>query len=342
MRQSSTHRPTERGPRPASPSAGKPALNVPAYFLYGEDWTAESFGFFHIEPFSVRNVPNNWRIGIHLHPDFHQFSITLSGGCSFQHDGQIAKVDEPCCIFTPANVVHEFVYEPESAGYVVSVSPDFLASLSLGDDGVQSVLSRLSAQRSVHWRDSAQILRLQNLVSHIAEVFSSKHERGQDIIRYLFGAFICEMDSQMQAPLEQASPALRPSVATADLFSRFRECVTTELELASRTARPTATPHTVEFFSTQLMTSTYALNTACRRATGRSARDIIQAAVVGQAMRMLLYSNRSVKEIAYQLGYSHPTHFVRFIKRRQGMTPEMIRQNFLEQGGSHPVEGGGH
>jgi AraC family transcriptional activator of pobA len=84
------------------------------------------------------------------------------------------------------------------------------------------------------------------------------------------------------------------------------------------------------------------LNLACRRATGRSAHHIIQAAIVGQAMRMLLYSNRSVKEIAYQLGYSHPSHFVRFIKQRRGMTPDMIRQNFHEQGGSRHTGSGGH
>jgi len=40
-------------------------LSVPAYLLYGEEWTRSVFGFFHIETFSVRSAPNNWRIGLH-------------------------------------------------------------------------------------------------------------------------------------------------------------------------------------------------------------------------------------------------------------------------------------
>jgi AraC-like DNA-binding protein len=38
-----------------------------------------------------------------------------------------------------------------------------------------------------------------------------------------------------------------------------------------------------------------------------------------------------VKEIAYGLGYSHPSHFIRFFKQRRGMTPEFFRQQFKAQ-----------
>jgi AraC family transcriptional regulator, transcriptional activator of pobA len=313
----------------------KRALNVPAYYLYGENWTAESFGFFHIEPLSLRNVPNNWRIGLHLHPDFHQFSINFTGGCRFEHDGEVTVAQGPCCVFTPAKVVHEFIYKPESVGHVVSVSPDFLASLSLGGETIQSALARLNTQRLVQLPVNARSARLQTLVSLIAEAFASEQERRQDTIRYLLGAFLSEVDASTAEVVPSTGiNSARSHAGAADLLSRFRECVAAELDFVNRATRPPATAYTVEFFSSRLITTSYALNTACRRGTGRSARHIIQSAILGQAMRMLLYSNRAVKDIAYQLGYSHPSHFVRFIKQRRGMTPDMIRQSFLEQSAS--------
>jgi len=79
---------------------------------------------------SVRSAPNNWRIGLHRHPDFDQLSVLFSGRCTYEHDGQEATVKVPSCVYTPANVVHRFSYEPGATGFVISVSSDFTAGLS--------------------------------------------------------------------------------------------------------------------------------------------------------------------------------------------------------------------
>lgn len=315
---------------PAASGAARRALNVPAYYLYGENWTAESFGFFHIEPFAVRNIPNNWRIGLHRHPDFHQLSIAFAGSCAFEHDGYAATAAGPCCVFTPANVVHQFTYEPGSVGYVISVSSDFVAGLTLDNSPVKSALARLAALRLTMLRDDATAERLRKLISLIAETFAADYGRSRETVRYLFGAFLLELNEMVASAAPIDNHAVRSTAGTADLFNRFRECLETELELTGRSGRPPDTPHTVESFAARLSTTTYALNAACKRALGRSAKDIVQTALLGQATRLLLYTKRSIKEIAYGLGYSHPSHFVRFFKHHRGVTPEIFRQRFIE------------
>jgi AraC-like DNA-binding protein len=37
------------------------------------------------------------------------------------------------------------------------------------------------------------------------------------------------------------------------------------------------------------------------------------------------HSHRSIAELAYQVGFSHPSHFSRLFKRRFGMTPRDLR-----------------
>ena len=59
--------------------------------------------------------------------------------------------------------------------------------------------------------------------------------------------------------------------------------------------------------------------------TGTTAQRHIQDAVIERSKHLLLESNRSVSEIAYELGFEYPQHFTRLFKSRTGMTPNEFR-----------------
>ena len=103
--------------------------NAPS-FLYSEDRPGAIFGFYHIEALTARSNPEERQAGLHRHPDFDQLLILATGTCLFEHDGQKREVEAPCCVYTPANVVHRFFYPPDATGVVISVSSDFVAGLS--------------------------------------------------------------------------------------------------------------------------------------------------------------------------------------------------------------------
>lgn len=92
-------------------------LTVPAYFLYGEEHSDANFNFIHVEPLRTRNEFNSWKINRHYHPDINQISLLLKGECQFEHDGVFRYVNKPSCVITPAGLVHEFSYKPQSIGY---------------------------------------------------------------------------------------------------------------------------------------------------------------------------------------------------------------------------------
>lgn len=56
---------------------------------------------------------------------------------------------------------------------------------------------------------------------------------------------------------------------------------------------------------------------------------IISNRILLESKRMFLYTNKSDKEIAYELGYTNPSHFSRFIKTATGFSPKEYKKKIL-------------
>lgn len=63
------------------------------------------------------------------------------------------------------------------------------------------------------------------------------------------------------------------------------------------------------------------LNAVCKQQTGKTAKAWIDQTVLEEAKLQLAYSNLSIKEIAYNLGFSEPTNFTRFFKKYTDQSP---------------------
>jgi len=298
-------------------------LNVPAYFLYGESWTPSIFGFFHIEPLSVRNIPNKWQISLHRHLDFDQISVLFGGKATFEHDGQRCTIEGPSCVYTPANVVHQFIFSPGATGSVLSFSPDLTAGLSSVEGATNAAMLRLASARVVSLRSRTQILVMQGLVDLLTKKASSANSDRRAALRYLFSCVLLELDAAIAD--HRGNDGVQVASADADLFRRYRDLIHRTVGTIGLSDDSKPDTRTVEAFAMRLSTTPYALNAACQSVCGCPAREVIQNAMLEQATRLLLYTTIPVKEISFLLGYSHASHFVRFFKQRRGHSPEAFR-----------------
>ncbi|KGO86521.1 transcriptional regulator [Flavobacterium rivuli WB 3.3-2 = DSM 21788] len=64
-----------------------------------------------------------------------------------------------------------------------------------------------------------------------------------------------------------------------------------------------------------------------KKETGKSAQEYIQAKVINIAKERIFNINKSVSEIAYDLGFKYPQHFTRLFKQRVGCTPSEFRKS---------------
>ena len=62
-----------------------------------------------------------------------------------------------------------------------------------------------------------------------------------------------------------------------------------------------------------------------KKETGTSAQEYIHVKVMNIAKEKIFDINKSVSEVAYELGFKYPQHFTRFFKQRIGYTPNEYR-----------------
>lgn len=64
-----------------------------------------------------------------------------------------------------------------------------------------------------------------------------------------------------------------------------------------------------------------------KKETGKTAQEYIQAKVIDLAKEKMFDLNKSVSEIAYELGFKYPQHLTRLFKQRVGVTPNEFRSH---------------
>lgn len=62
-----------------------------------------------------------------------------------------------------------------------------------------------------------------------------------------------------------------------------------------------------------------------KKETGKTAQDYIQEKVIAVAKERIFDQNKSVSQIAYELGFKYPQHFARLFKQRVGQSPNEYR-----------------
>ena len=62
-----------------------------------------------------------------------------------------------------------------------------------------------------------------------------------------------------------------------------------------------------------------------KKETGKSAQEYIQAKIIEMAKEKIFDPDKSVSEIAYELGFNYPQHFSRMFKKETGVAPSEFR-----------------
>lgn len=83
----------------------------------------------------------------------------------------------------------------------------------------------------------------------------------------------------------------------------------------------------VAYFANQLHLSPNYFGDLIKKETGKTALEHIQAKLIDVAKEKIFDPNKSVSEIAYELGFKYPQHFTRFFKQQMGSTPNEYRSS---------------
>ena len=134
-------------------------------------------------------------------------------------------------------------------------------------------------------------------------------------------------------------------VATIELFLKYcmrfydRQFITREKEnigiiqrfeislnsyIQSGKAKKLGTPSVSYFAEEQNLSSNY-FGDLVKKETGKSAHEHIQDKLIEIAKLKIFDLDKSLSEIAYELGFKYPQHFTRLFKKKVGQTPNEYR-----------------
>lgn len=82
---------------------------------------------------------------------------------------------------------------------------------------------------------------------------------------------------------------------------------------------------TVDDYADLLHVTTNHLSQTIQAATGQPAKRFITQRRLAEARYLLQYTNNQVAEVAHHLGFSEPTHFIKFFRKETGTTPAAYR-----------------
>jgi AraC family transcriptional activator of pobA len=286
---------------------------VPRFFLYGEPPRAPDERFVHVETIADRSRLYDWKIRPHTHRDLHQLLVILGGGGEMRAESATHEFTAPALLVVPAGVVHAFAFRKETRGYVVTVADSALADLSrreprfrtLFDAAHASDLTRSALE--AHELEEA-VIRLQREFLWAAPAHATATEARLMIL--LVGAVRA---THQLGGAARAGGARGPRAA---LVARFRQAVETNFRAGWAMNR----------YAKSLSVTATQLRAACLEVTGEPPTRIVHDRLVLEAKRTLLYTNLTIAETAYELGFSDPAYFSRFFSERVGCSPAAFRQ----------------
>lgn len=280
---------------------------IPRFFLYGEPPRAIGERFLHLEAVDDRSRPAHWNIRPHTHANLHHIFHLAAGGGTMQADAASFRFEAPAVLLVPAGAVHGFSWTDETCGSVLTLSEAYFGELAGRAAELSQVFARPLALGPAIGRALPEALgRLSEELAWTAPGHAVAVEAL--LLTILVEALRLARYAQDDAPRRQGSRAA--------LVARFRELV----EARYRTDLPT------EAYAEALGVHPKRLRAACQAVAEASPVRIVQERRLLEAKRLMLYSNMTVAETAYYVGYDDPAYFTRIFTRACGLSPRQFRK----------------
>lgn len=254
-----------------------------------------------------------------LHFNCYAIFLKDAKGCKLKYGGKPYDYDEGTMVFIGPNQAVEIYNEPnyEPKGYALLFHPDLLVGTSLGAKIQEYNFFSYSIHEALHLSakerkivisvlDKIQFELEQNMDKHSKKLIVSNLELFLDYnLRFYERQFITR------------------EVVNQRFATNFESLLKDYFN--SEKPQKYGTP-SVSYFADKLNLSANYFGDLIKKETGNSASEYIQDKLIEEAKERVFDVNKSVSEIAYELGFKYPQHFSRLFKKCVGYSPSEFRQ----------------
>lgn len=254
-----------------------------------------------------------------LHFNCYAIFIKDTKGCKLMYGGKDYDYDEGTLVFIgPNQTIGLGNYTPnyKPKGYALLFHPDLLLGTELGQKIRSYSFFSYSSNEALHLSskerkillsllDKIQFELEQNLDKHSKKLIVTNIELFLDYCTRFYDRQFLTRGVENEGTLEKFE----------NLLSEY---------FASDKPQKYGTP-SVGYFAELLHLSSNYFGDLVKKETGISAQEFIQNKLIEVAKERVFDPNKSVSEIAYELGFKYPQHFTRLFKQRVGHSPREFR-----------------
>lgn len=265
--------------------------------------------------FSLQEIAFDEACVVHQSEQMDEFAIFYikDGKGEYKIDFKSYSFDGSVLFFLSPGQVFSVETEKIKKAYKISFVRDFYC-IQTHDKEVscQGVLFNNVYETPFVSPNEAEQLRLDTIISHLIEEFKLGDTAQYDMLQSYLKQFIV-----LSVRINKTHQKVRLDKST-QLFKDFSTLVDVHYKKH----------HAIQFYADRLGLSPKSLSKHFLRVGYDKPSDYVKNRIILESKRKLLYSDHSVKNIAYELGFNDPAYFTRFFTKSTGCSPKKYKSDF--------------
>lgn len=248
---------------------------------------------------------------------FYKIMLILSGGIEMRNNQDNAHLETNTLFFSGDGHIQSWESIAPMSGYVIYFTSDFYSVVhkknKLHSDFPffthnASMSIKITPEESQHLQQTCE-----NIISLSKQALPNR----EDIFRSYLNIVLLESKNLYEEKVGTSS-------VVQDSDKRILNSYNQLIEQQYGTDKEDVLKSVREFAESLAIHPTH-LNYVVKSLTGNTALQLIHNRRLQEAKSLLLQTSKTVSEIAYDLHFDNPTHFVRFVKKKTGKTPLQLR-----------------
>lgn len=265
---------------------------------------------FHIAPLNIYQT----RVESPHRHNFQELLYIKSGSGKHSIDNQVLEVTPHTFYLIVRGQVHFFMKGYDSVGYLIRFTDDFLSNFPSDQTWSHHIalFSNIAAHPTLPVKEP-DVADFESLLDQMAKEQEYHEEFGtHEILRHLLNVLLIKLERVRRTLSREKQKT-----------NHYRDLIFQDF--ISLLEEQYQTSHDVDQYADMLNISPRQLSEILKHFLGKTTKQVIEERLVLEAKRYLLYSNFSIKEISYTLGYKDASYFSKVFKKLTGVPPRAYR-----------------
>lgn len=208
----------------------------------------------------------------------------------------------------------------EQKGFSINFHEDFLKGTELAHQIRKYGFFSYSANEALHLSPKEE-RQIESIVENIEiEYHNNQDEFSKEIIISHLSTLLTYANRFYERQF------LHRKELSTDLLEQFNQQLDEYFESGKLQERGIPS---IEQIADKMSVSQRYLSDTLKKETGKTTTEHLQLYLVDEAKNILLDPNRSISEVAYELGFEYPQYFSRLFKKKEGLSPSEYREKYM-------------